>query len=140
MCCFHSLTTHSSHPNVLRNEFYQFTHGSMINQFGIVYKISEGNFTLSTLHSPGKNSVEKINKHGNTIGKIFYRMNLHQLLVFISHTVVRFSNGGGCLTLKVSGNFLFKKLWYLKKTFIKLTQWACFKQTCISIYIIQGRA
>ena len=77
----------------------------MINQFGIVYKISDGNVTLSTLHSPGKNSVEKINKHGNTIGKIFYRMNLHQLV--LNHT------------LKVSGNFLFQKLWYLKKTFIK---------------------
>ena len=89
----------------------------MINQFGIVYKISDGNFTLSTLHSPGKNSVEKINKRGNTIGKIFYRMNLHQLV--LNHTLVRFSNGGGCLSLKVSGNFLFQKLWYLKKTFIK---------------------
>ena len=97
----------------------------MINQFGIVYKISDGNFILSTLHSPGKNSVEKINKRGNTIGKIFYRMNLHQLL-FKSHTVVRFSNGQLSLTLKVSGNFLFKKLWYLKKTFIKLTQQGMF--------------
>ena len=52
----------------------------MINQFGVVYKkISDGNFTPVTLHIQGKISVEKINKHGNTIGKIFYRMNGHQL-------------------------------------------------------------
>ena len=54
-----------------------------MNQFGVVYKnyLTEILATGGTLHTTqSKISIDKINKRGNTIGKIFYSMNGHQLM------------------------------------------------------------
>ena len=46
----------------------------------ILKNVWYGNFTPGTLHTQGTISIEKINKGRNTIGKIFYRMDGHQLM------------------------------------------------------------